>query len=186
MENHSTNLSEYNNSWYYPGKKVIIRLLWFVVNVLFFINPLNGLSGLKLFLLRIFGARIGKGVVIKPGVNIKYPWNLSIGDFTWIGERVWIDCLGLVQIGSNCCLSQGAVILNGNHDYSKPTFDLLVKTIILEDGVWIGAGAMVTGGITCGSHSVLGVMSVASSNLEPYGIYRGNPAVFIKKRRISI
>lgn len=185
MDNKITNLSAFNNSWYNPGRNIIIRSLWFVTNVVFFINPINGLSGIKVFLLRLFGARVGRGVVIKPGVSIKYPWNLSVGDYTWIGERVWIDSLAEVRIGCNCCISQGAILLNGNHDFSKSTFDLIVKAIILEDGVWIGAGAMVTGGVICGSHSVLGVMSVASVSLEPYGIYRGNPAGKIKTRRIS-
>lgn len=184
MENITTQLSTYNNSWYHPGKNFFIRLLWFGTNALFFVGMLNGSSGLKVRLLRLFGARVGKGVVIKPGVNIKYPWNLSIGDYSWIGERVWIDSLVRVNIGSNCCVSQGAVLLNGNHNYSKSTFDLIVKEIILEDGVWIGAGAMVTGGVVCGSHSVLGILSVASTNLEPYGIYRGNPAVKVKNRSI--
>jgi putative colanic acid biosynthesis acetyltransferase WcaF len=185
MENLKTQLSTYNNSWYNPGKNSFIRLLWFGTNALFFVNSLNGSSVLKVRLLRLFGAKIGKGVVIKPGVNIKYPWNLSIGDYSWIGERVWIDSLGIVKIGSNCCVSQGAMFINGNHDYSKPTFDLIIKDITLEDGVWIGAGAMVTGGVVCGSHAVLSVMSVASTNLESYGIYRGNPAVKVKNRRIS-
>ena len=185
MEN-PVDLSKYNNDWYNPGKNSIIRIMWYFVNSLFFINSLNGSSGLKKFLLKLFGAKIGKGVVIKPGVNIKYPWKLTIGDYTWIGERVWIDCLDDVTIGSNCCLSQGALILSGNHNYKKTTFDLMIAPIIIEDGVWIGAESTVTGGTVCGAHSVLSVKSVASSNLEPYGIYRGNPAEKIKERVIQI
>lgn len=133
----------------------------------------------------MFGAKVGKRVVVKPGVNIKYPWNIEIGDNTWIGERVWIDSLGVVKIGANCCLSQGAMILNGNHDYSKPTFDLQVKPVILEDGVWIGAHAVVTPGTLCGTYSVLSVSSVSSKILEPYGIYRGNPAIKVRDRSIA-
>ena len=178
-------LSKFDNKWYKPGKNAFIRLIWYCVNSLFFINSLNGSSGLKKFLLRLFGAKIGKGVVLKPGINIKYPWNLTIGDYSWIGERVWIDCLDKVTIGANCCLSQGAMLLNGNHNYSKTTFDLMIAPIILEDGVWIGAEAMVTGGTVCGSHSVLSVKSVASKDLEEYRIYRGNPAVMLKERKID-
>lgn len=179
-----TDLSKYNNSWFNEGAGVIKRTLWFFVNGLFFVNPINPFSGLKVFLLRLFGARIGKGVVIKPSVNIKYPWNLVIGDFSWIGEKVWIDNLDQVAIGNNCCLSQGAMLLIGNHDYRSTTFDLMVAPITLEDGVWIGAHALVTGGVTCKNHSVLSVKSVASSNMEPYFIYRGNPAVKVKERHI--
>jgi len=180
-----TDLSKFNNSWYNPGKNIFIRFIWYGVNSLFFISSLNGSSGLKKFLLRLFGAKIGKGVVLKPGINIKYPWNLTIGDYSWIGERVWIDCLDKVTIGANCCLSQGAVLLSGNHNYSKTTFDLMIAPIIIEDGVWIGAGAMVTGGTICGSHSVLSVKSVASHDLEVYGIYRGNPAKKVRERGID-
>jgi putative colanic acid biosynthesis acetyltransferase WcaF len=184
MIRNSTDLSKFNNHWYNIGKNSIIRTLWYIINCLFFINSLNGSSGLKKFLLRLFGAKIGKGVVLKPGINIKYPWNLTIGDYTWIGERVWIDCLDKVTIHNNCCLSQGSILLSGNHNYSKITFDLMIAPIILEDGVWIGAQAMVTGGTVCASHSVLCVKSVASHNLEPFSIYRGNPAIKVKERMI--
>lgn len=180
-----TDLSVYDNSWYWPGKGALVRGIWFIVNALFLINPLNPVSGIKVFWLRLFGAKIGKGVVIKPGVNIKYPWNVEIGDYTWIGENVWLDSLGLTKIGQHCCLSQGAMLLNGNHDYSKRTFDLRVDPIVLEDGVWIGAQSLVGPGITCHAHSVLSVMSVATSDLQAYGIYRGNPAVKVRDRQIN-
>ena len=179
-----TDLSKYDNSWFDEGAGFVKRTLWFFVNSLFFINSLNPVSSIKVRLLRMFGAKIGKGVTIKPGVNIKYPWKLTVGDYTWIGERVWIDCLDTVTIGSNCCLSQGALLLNGNHNYKKTTFDLMISPITIEDGVWIGAQSIVTGGVTCKSHSVLTVQSVASSDMEAYGIYRGNPAVKVKDRVI--
>jgi putative colanic acid biosynthesis acetyltransferase WcaF len=179
-----TDLSLYDNSWYNPGRGPIVRALWFIVNALFFINALNPSSQLKVFLLKLFGARLGQGVVIKPGVNIKYPWHLKIGDYTWIGEKVWIDCLGSVNIGKSCCISQGAMLLNGNHDYSHHGFGLKVQPIELKDGVWIGARSLVAPGVTCGSHAVLSVMSVASTNLESYSVYRGNPAVKVKDRVI--
>lgn len=177
-----TDLSRYNNDWFDEGAGIIKRTIWFFINALFLICPLNPSSGLKKSLLRLFGAKIGKGIVIKPRVNIKYPWKLSIGDYTWIGEGVWIDNLDRVEIGAHCCLSQGAMLLIGNHNYKIPTFDLMIAPITLEDGVWIGAQSTVTGGVTCGNHAVLSVQSVASSDLKPYGIYRGNPAVKIKDR----
>lgn len=176
-----TDLSKYNNSWYQPGSK-IKTTLWYFVNVLFFLNPLNPVSGIKVRLLRQFGAKIGAGVVIKPGVNIKYPWYLTIGNHCWIGEKVWIDNLGQVTIGSNVCISQGAMLLCGNHNYKRSTFDLIVKEIMLEDGVWIGAQSVVCPGVVCYSHSILSVSSVANKNLEPYSIYQGNPAVKVRDR----
>jgi putative colanic acid biosynthesis acetyltransferase WcaF len=170
-------LDSYDNSWYKPGAGVVKRTLWFFVNALFLINPLNPSSGLKVFLLRLFGASIGKGVVIKPAVNIKSPWFLTIADHVWIGEKVWIDNLTLIKIGENTTLSQGSMLLTGSHDYKKQTFDLIVGEIIMEDGVWIGAKAVICPSVLCRSHSVLATGSVAVSDLEAYTVYQGNPAV---------
>lgn len=180
----STDLSKFDNGWYNPGGKVK-RLIWFIVNVLVFQNRLNGWSGSKVFFLRLFGAKVGNNVVIKPNVNIKYPWLLTIGDNTWIGEQVWIDNLAQTTIGANVCLSQGAMLLCGNHNYKKVAFDLMVGEITLEDGVWIGAHAVVSPNVTCLSHAVLSVNSVASSNLEAYTIYQGVPAKAIRKREVN-
>ena len=181
----STDLSRYDNSWYHPGGGSLKRVAWYFVNILFFINPLNPLSRLKAALLRMFGAKVGKGVVIKPGVNIKYPWRLEVGNYTWIGENVWIDNLARVKIGSNVCISQGAMLLCGNHNYKKSTFDLMIGDITLEDGSWVGAQSIVCPGVTVHSHAVLGVNSVANHDLEPYSVYQGNPAQKVRIRNIS-
>lgn len=179
-----TDLSGYDNSWYDAGNPVK-RTAWYLTNIIFFICPFFTFSSAKVFLLRLFGAKVGRGVVIKPSVNIKYPWKLKIGNHVWIGENVWIDNLGEVSIGNNVCISQGALILSGNHDYKKIKFDLVVKKILIEDGAWVGAKAIVANGAHCGSHSVLTAGSVASADLEPYSIYRGNPAVKIKERTME-
>jgi putative colanic acid biosynthesis acetyltransferase WcaF len=178
--------STYNNDWFRReiGASRFRQIVWYFVNALFFINPLSTSSGLKRRLLRAFGAKIGTGAVLKPGVNIKYPWKLEIGEHTWIGEKVWIDNLAVVRIGSNACLSQGAFLLTGNHDYTSPGFDLMIREIVLEDGVWIGAKAIVGPGVTCCSHAVLTAGSVATDNLGAYGIYRGNPATWVRERII--
>ncbi len=180
-----TDLSRFDNSWYLPGAGIIKRILWYIINVLFFLNPWNPISSLKVLLLKLFGAKIGKGVVIKPSVNIKYPWRLKIGNFVWIGEKAWIDNLANIEIGDNVSISQGAMLLCGNHNYKKSTFDLIIGEITLEEGVWIGAKSIVTPGVICKSHSVLAVNSVATKNLEAYTIYSGNPAVKIRQRIIE-
>jgi putative colanic acid biosynthesis acetyltransferase WcaF len=177
-----TDLSQYDNTWYSTGGSAVKRLLWYFVNVVVMINPVNPSSTLKILVLRMFGAKVGKGVVIKPGVNVKYPWLLVIADHSWIGEKVWIDNLTDVRIGKNCCLSQGSILLTGNHNYKKIQFDLIVKPITLEDGVWIGAFGIVGPGVTCATHSILSVHSFASTDLAPYTIYRGNPALPVKER----
>lgn len=178
-------LDKFNNDWYSPGAGAVKRLFWYFINVAFFKNGWFPFSGIKIRLLKLFGARIGKGVVIKPSVNIKYPWLLEIGDFTWIGENVWIDNLVRVKIGSHVCISQGAVLLTGNHNYSESSFGLITGEIILEDACWIGAGSWVCPGVTCGAESVLSVGSVATRDLENSGIYQGNPAQFKKLRKIA-
>ena len=94
-------------------------------------------------MLKIFGAKIGSGVILKPGINIKYPWHLKIGDNCWIGENVWIDNLSQVTIKSDVCLSQGAMLLCGNHNYKRATFDLVLEPIIIESGAWLGAKTII-------------------------------------------
>jgi len=176
-----TNLSTYNNSWYNPGAGFLKRVCWYFVNACFFTSyfPINSV---KIILLRLFGAKIGKGVIVKPAVNIKYPWKLEVGNHVWIGEKVWIDNLAQVTLSDNVCLSQGSFILCGNHNYKKTSFDLMTAPVFLHEGVWIGANAVVCPGVICFSHAVLTVGSVANRNLEEYTIYQGNPALSLKKR----
>jgi putative colanic acid biosynthesis acetyltransferase WcaF len=166
------------------GAPKMKQLLWYFINIVFFKNPFIIVSSLKLTLLKMFGSKIGKGVVIKPAVNIKYPWKLQIGNHSWIGEDVWIDNLSDVIIGNNVTLSQGALLLTGSHDHTNEAFNFISFPIILEDGVWIGAKAVVFGGVTCKTHSILGINSVAESNLKPYIIYKGNPAIPVIERNI--
>lgn len=179
-----TNLQSFQNKEYNPGSRLKI-LLWYLVNAVCFANYFIPISAVKVALLRAFGAKIGKGVVIKPNVIIKYPWLLEIGDHVWIGEQVWIDNLAKVVIGNHVCISQGALLLCGNHNYKNPTFDLLVGKITLEDGAWIGAKAVVCPDVIVHSHGILSVGSVATKNLEPYSIYQGNPAIKIRDRKFD-
>lgn len=178
-----TDLSKYNNRWYKPGRPAWVRAVWYVFQGVCFSSWMPG-SAWRRTLLRLFGANIGRGVVLKPRVIVKYPWNLTIGDYSWIGEKVWIDNLGKVQIGSNCCISQGALLLCGNHNYKSSVFDLMVGNIDLKNGVWIGAGSLVAPGVSVAEHSVLTAGSVLTKNTDPFGIYTGNPAVKVKQREI--
>lgn len=180
-----TDLSIYNNSPYHPGGNAVKRILWFYINACFFKTSIFPISWLKVWLLRLSGAEIGKNVVIKPCVNIKYPWLLNVGDHSWIGEAVWIDNLVMVNIGKHVCLSQGAMLLTGSHNYKSTAFNLITGNITLEDGVWIGAGAIVNHSVRVSSHAVLTAGSVATKDLEPYFIYQGNPAQKIRPRLIN-
>ena len=181
----NVDLSSYINSWYNPGGTAIKCFLWYFFNFLFFKNAYNPISGIKVKLLKIFGAKVGTNVTIKPAVNIKYPWNLTIGNNVWIGENVWIDNLAKVVIEDNVCISQGSMLLCGNHNYKRTTFDLMIGDIILKEGCWVGAKSVVCPGITLETHAVLGVNSVANRDLEPYYIYQGNPAQKVRYRNIE-
>ena len=178
------NNADFNNNGFYPGSTFKI-VIWYLLNTLLFNSYLFPFSKIKIAILKLFGAKIGEAVVLKPKVNIKYPWFLEIGKNTWIGENVWIDNLCLVKIGNNVCISQGALLLSGNHNYKKSSFDLIIKPIVIEDGCWIGSKAVICQGTTCKSHSILTVASVLSKDTEPYAIYQGNPAIKIRNRVIS-
>lgn len=178
-------LSAFDNSWYQPGGTFFKRGIWYLFNILFFLNPLFPFSGAKSAILRWFGAKVGKGVIIKPSVNIKYPWRLTIGDHSWIGEKVWIDNLADVSLGDNVCLSQGAMLLTGNHNYKRPAFDLMIGEIHLKDGSWVGAQATVCPGVTLENHAILSVGSVATYDLEAYSIYAGVPCKKVRDRKIT-
>ena len=177
-------IKDYDNSWYRPGA-LWKRLLWYFTNALVMKSSWLPISPLKVRVLRLFGARIGTGVTVKPCVNVKYPWLLEVGDYSWIGENVWIDNLAKVKIGDNVCISQGAMLLCGNHNYKKSTFDLMIGEITLEDGSWIGAQSVVCPGVTVHTHAVLSVGSVACRDLEAYGVYQGSPAVKVRERVIN-
>lgn len=174
-------LSKFNNSWYVPGAGFFKRTCWYFINSFFF-NSSFPINGIKVFLFKCFGGKAGKGIIIKPNVNIKYPWRLQLGNYVWIGENVWIDNLDDVIIESYVCISQGALLLCGNHNFKKSSFDLITGKIILKEGSWIGAKCVVGPNVIVDENAILQVGSVATKNLEANGIYRGNPAIKIGER----
>lgn len=184
MSDLGVDLSQYQRGDYHPGRNVVVQILWYVVNALLMDSWLFPIIAIKPGLLRMFGARVGRGVVIKPRVNIKFPWKLELGDNVWIGEGVWIDNLTTVRMGSNVCVSQGAYLLTGNHDYKKETFPLVLGEISIQDGAWVGAKAVVCPGVTMERGAVLCVGSVLTSSAEAMSIYRGDPAKKIRCREV--
>jgi putative colanic acid biosynthesis acetyltransferase WcaF len=177
-------LSNPDNTQLVRGRSRWVEALWLV-----FAQPLLASrwmvsSKFAVFLLRLFGAKVGINFCFKPGVRVKFPWYLSIGDYCWIGEDVWIDNLAPVTVASHVCISQGAYLCTGNHDWSAPNMRLFSKPIRLETGSWIGARSVVGPGVTVGEGAVLSIGSVATRDLEPFGIYAGNPATFIRKRTL--
>ena len=182
----AVDFSQYRNpAWQNKGASFPVRAVWHCLNALFLQNPLNPSSKLKISLLRLFGAKIGKGVVIKPGVNIKSPWKTEIGDYSMIGENAWLDSLAQITIGRNVCISQGAYLCTGNHDWTDQAFGLQEWHIVVEDGAWIGARANILPGARIASHSVIAAGSSISKPTDPYMIYAGNPAQPVKRRIVK-
>jgi putative colanic acid biosynthesis acetyltransferase WcaF len=182
----AVDLSKFTNANFDRGGGKLKEGLWLVARLFLFQLCPFSFSAVKRVVLRAFGARIGKRVVIKPQVKIPFPWKLEIGDHVWLGEECWLLNLDRIVIGNNVCISQRAFLCTGSHNYKLPTFDLITQPIKIEDGAWIGASAWIGPGVTVGSHAVLAAGSVATKNLEAWGIYQGNPAVLRKKRQLEI
>ena len=174
-------LDTYDSQSFARGRPKWIEALWLIAQSLFVSSSIPGAAHRR-WLLRLFGAHIGREVDIKPRVRVKFPWRLTVGDYSWIGEDVWIDNLAEVQIGSHCCISQGAYLCTGSHDWTKPGFDLIVRPIHLGAHSWIAARGIIGPGATIGEGSVLSLGSVATNHLTPWSIYSGSPAVKIKAR----
>ena len=186
MTQQRVNLAHYDNSWYYPGAPLLKRAAWFFLAQPLVRSAWIPSSAMRVALLRLFGAQVGTGVTIKPSVDIKYPWHLRIGDHCWIGEHVWIDNLTTVTLGSNVCLSQGAYLCTGNHDWSDPAFGLRVNPIRLEQGSWAGAKSILTPGTTLGEHSIAAAGAVVSGTIPPFEIHAGNPAQYVRTRVLKL
>jgi putative colanic acid biosynthesis acetyltransferase WcaF len=123
-------------------------------------------------------------VVIRPGVRVKYPWRLRIGNNSWLGEDCWIDNLAHVHIGNNVCLSQGSYLCTGNHDWADPAFGLIVKPITLRDGSWVGARATICPGVELEENAVAAAGSLVTNSIPAGEIYAGNPAKFRRRRAV--
>jgi putative colanic acid biosynthesis acetyltransferase WcaF len=177
------NLEQYKKDPKIRGRSIVVDVLWNVVQFLF-ISSFQPFSSLRILFLRLFGAKIGQGVVIKPFVKIKFPWKLQIGDHTWIGESVWIDNLDEVMIGNHCCLSQLVYICTGDHDWKSSRFDLTRKPVKIDDNAWLCARSTIAPGVKVGEGAVLTIGSVAIHDLDAWVIYSGNPAQPVKRREI--
>jgi putative colanic acid biosynthesis acetyltransferase WcaF len=168
-------LDRFSSAGFSRGAPRVVEALWLAANGLLLSSWLPG-SGWRVKLLRAFGADVGQGVVMKPGIRVKFPWRLQVGDNSWIGESVWIDNLADVRIGANVCISQWAYFCTGSHDWSSPNFDLVTKSIVVHDKAWVAASATVGPGVVVGEGAVLGLASSTSKDLSPWTIYAGSPA----------
>lgn len=168
-------LDRFTSSSFDRGAPLWKEVLWVVVGGLMLSSWLPG-SGWRRSLLVTFGAQIGRSVVLKPGLRVKFPWRLSIGDNTWIGEDVWIDNLAEVTVGAHTCLSQAAYLCTGSHDWGKDTFDLITCAITIGDHAWLGAQASLAPGSVMEDGAVLAMAGFGNGRLAAWTIHAGNPA----------
>ncbi len=178
-------LNQYTLDTYTPGAPYWKQLLWYFIGDPLVRSYWLPVSAFKVWLLRCFEAQIGQQVRIKPGVRVKFPWRLTVGDYVWLGENVWIDNVAPVTMESHICISQNVYLCTGNHDWSHPDFKLTPNSIYIEAESWIAANAVVGPGVTIGRGAVLCLGSVTGRSLKPMTIYAGNPAQPIKERIIK-
>ena len=178
----SMRLDTFSNPQFQRGRPAWVETLWMIVSGMAFSTWLPG-SGWRRILLRLFGARVGRGVVIKPRVRVKFPWKLTVGDHTWLGESVWIDNLDQVTIGSHCCISQGAYFCTGSHRWDKEAFDLVTKPIVVQDECWVAAQVSLSPGTYLQRGAVLTLGMNAASEYMADTVYLHKDATRHRSRR---
>jgi len=166
----------------FRGRPAWFVQLWWMVQALLFHPSPQVLYGWRRFLLRLFGAHVGKGVLIRPSVTVTYPWKLNIGDWSWVGDRVTLYTLGEIAIGENAVVSQHSYLCTGSHDYTRPSFDIYAKPIRVESEVWVAAHVFIGPGVTIGRGAVVGACSVVFKDVPPMVICAGNPLRVLRTR----
>lgn len=166
----------------YRGRsKIVVQLWWILQSSLFAWSP-QILYGWRVFLLRLFGASIGKNVKIRPTVKVTYPWKISIGDNSWIGDNCVLYSLGRIDIGKNVAVAHQVYFCTGFHDIHKITFDIMQKPIIIEDECWITNDVFIGPNVRIGRGCVVGARSSVFCDLPSGMVCYGSPAKAIKQR----
>lgn len=166
----------------FRGRSGLVVQLWWMVDFFFFKLSPQFMYGWRRYLLKLFGAKIGKGVIIRPSVTITYPWKVTIGDYSWIGDDVVLYSLGEIEIGKNAVVSQKSYLCTGSHDYDKSDFPIWAKKITIEDECWLATDVYVAPGITIGKNTVVGARSSVFKDLPAGKICLGSPAKVVKDR----
>jgi len=174
-------LSQYCNDGFDRGAGRAKEFCWLVVKAVFFLIPLPLPSAWRVAWLRLFGATVGRGVVVRSGVNITFPWRVTIGNDVWIGENVTLLSLATIVIEADVCLSHGAYLCTGSHDFGRESFDLITRPIMISTGSWIAARAFIGPGVTVARAAMVTACSVATGDVPACTIVRGNPAIVIKE-----
>ena len=166
----------------FRGRNAFVVQTWWIIQSIFFKNSPQFMYAFRRFLLRLFGAKIGKDVIIRPSVKTTYPWKVSIGDYSWIGDDVNLYSLGEIEIGKNVVISQKSYLCTGSHDYLKSDFPIFAKKITIRDECWLATDVFVAPGITIEHGTVVGSRSSVYKNLPSNKVCIGNPAKIIRER----
>jgi putative colanic acid biosynthesis acetyltransferase WcaF len=166
----------------FRGKNAFIVQLWWIVQGTFFRMSPQFMYGFRRFLLRLFGAKIGKKVIIRPTVRITYPWKVSIGNYSMVGDDVVLYSLGDIEIGDNVVISQKSYLCTGSHDYLQIDFPIFAKKITIENQCWLATDVFVAPGITIKEGTVVGSRSSVYKDLPANKVCVGNPAKIIRER----
>jgi putative colanic acid biosynthesis acetyltransferase WcaF len=166
----------------FRGRSGLVVQLWWFVQAVFFRGSPQVMYGFRRWLLRLFGAQIGKGVIVRPSVTIPYPWKLQIGDHSWIGDHAVLYCFAKITIGKNVVISQKSYLCAGTHDYRSPGFEIQAFPIVIEDEAWLAADVFVAPGITVGRGAVVGSRSSVFGDLPGMMVCVGSPARPIRAR----
>ncbi|MEI5891479.1 colanic acid biosynthesis acetyltransferase WcaF [Bacillus cereus] len=175
-------LSKYNQSGYSRGKSGVVVLLWWFIQGTIFRFSLHNMYGWRNFLLRLFGAKIGKGVKVRASAKFTYPWKIYIGNYSWIGDNVQLYSLDEIYIGANCVISQESYLCTGSHNAKDPYFGLITKPIIIKDGAWVASDVFVYPGVTVHEMAVVAARSTVLKDIPANEIHAGFPTKFVKKR----
>jgi putative colanic acid biosynthesis acetyltransferase WcaF len=175
-------LDTYDQSWFDPGRPKWVILLWWLVQAVCFPLTPHSLHGPRCWLLRRFGATLGHGVVIRPTARFTFPWNVTIGDHSWIGDNVVFYSLTSITLGQHCVVSQKCYLCTGSHNLQDPQFGLEVAPIVVENGVWLATDCFVAPGVTIGANTVVGARSSVFKSLPAGYICRGTPCQPITHR----
>ena len=181
-QNNYQRLDQFRQPKDFRGQSAFIVQIWWLVQTTLFAWSPQFLFGWRRWLLRLFGARVGKKVLIRPSVRVTYPWKLSIGDYAWVGDNVELYTLGEIGIGAHSVISQRCYLCTGSHDYTLPTFDIYAKPIQIAAQVWLACDVFVAPGVEIGEGALVGARSNVLHNLPGGMICYGSPARPIKPR----
>jgi putative colanic acid biosynthesis acetyltransferase WcaF len=168
----------------FRGKSKITVQLWWITQATIFAWSPQILYQWRVFLLRLFGAKIGKHVKIRSSVQVTYPWLVSVGDYSWIGDECVLYSLGRIDIGKHVAIAHQVYLNTGGHDYQKKTFDIFSRPVVIEDECWITNDVYVAPGVTIGKGTIVSARSSVLKDLPPGKICVGTPAKPIKDRDI--